>query len=128
MRLLEDFASYFATAGLTTDWAVFADGFLDTPDNAISINEYGNSLPNPLIQGSTRQIQIVVRSKLNRDAKQKAQQLFMALHTAEDKIMLTSERWAQLFVRNTPFKMKVDEHKRVYYVFNMACTTFIGGI
>lgn len=122
--LLDDFETYFTTQNLTNDFIVYKDTMEDKGDNAIGIYEYGGSGTLPQITGVSRSIQVVVRAKTVRDAKARIALLYKALQTQEGILHLTSGRWTTVYLRQTPFKFKVDEKGRTYYAFNLGCTTY----
>lgn len=123
--LLEDFQTYFIASGLVT----LENSFLDhLPDSklpvTIAIYEYQGSQGPAQIAGAHRSVQIVIRSANVKAARQKAQELYNSLLTEEQIIQLTSMRWGMLYLRQPPFRFKVDEQKRVLYAFNLGITTY----
>lgn len=124
MDLLDNFKEYFDTASLTDGFVVYTDTMDDRGDSAIGIYEYKGAGSLPQINTPTRSIQIVARAKTVKVARTKIQALYNALVTETGQINLTDERWAVLYLRQTPFKFKVDDEGRTYYAFNIGCTTY----
>lgn len=122
-HLLDDFEAYFTGAGLATG-VVYKDTIPDNPDTAIAIFEYAGSGGPAQVAGALRSIQIVSRALKVADARKKALELYASLVTEDGIINLTPERWGQINLRQTPFKMKVDEKGRNYYAFNLGITTY----
>jgi hypothetical protein len=123
--LLEDFQTYFIEAGLVTAENSFLD---QMPDNnlpvATAIYEYQGSQGSAHIAGAHRSVQIVVRSANVKAARAKIKELYNSLITEEHTINLTPMRWGMLYLRQPPFRFKIDEQKRVHYVFNLGITTY----
>lgn len=123
--LLEDFGSFFTTSGLTTGYGIYFDIMLDKSPQAIAIYEYqGHQVP-VQVDGAHRSIQIVVRASSAEVAKAKANELYKALAPDDGIVNLTAERWAVIDLKQTPFKLKVDEKNLVYYCFNAGVQTYI---
>jgi Bacteriophage minor capsid protein len=122
--LLADFETYFLAQGITSG-AYFKDTTLDTPSDCVSIFEYAGGGSYGQIAGTSRSIQIVARDEKATLAKAKASELYKALQTEDGILNLTAERWCTIFLRQTPFKMKVDSQGRTYYCFNVGVTTYI---
>lgn len=125
--LLEDFKSYFLNQGLVTDSQCTLD-YLPSTDKAkglaVAIYEYQGQNPMAQIDGSHRSIQIVTRAEKVRDARTKSVELYNSLVTEDHRINLTSKRWGMLYLRQPPFRFKVDESGRVLYAFNLGITTY----
>jgi hypothetical protein len=123
-NLLDDFSTYFITAGIATAGAIFQDTMLDGPDDAIAIYEYQGSSSFPQIASSERSIQIVSRSKSAPTAKSKADALHGSLIVEDGILNLTPARWGVFDLRQPPYRMKVDSQARVYYCFNVGVATY----
>lgn len=125
--LLEDFQSFFIAAGLVTVANCSLDQMPDTPTTpplCVAIYEYQGQQGAAQIAGAHRSIQIVVRSANVKDVRNKAKELYNSLVTDDHDINLTPERWGMLYLRQPPFRFKVDENKRIYYAFNIGITTY----
>ena len=120
--LLQDFESYFKSKNVNT--LIFRDTMPDKPDNAIALYEYQGSKDFPQIDGATRPVQIVVRDKSATAAKVLARQLYNLLQTDDSILYLTAERWAIVYLKEPPFKLKADDKDRIYYCFNVITTTY----
>lgn len=127
--LLLDLINYAQQNGLVEGDGVdsFRDFVPEDPDNVVVFNEYRGE---PLEVGETitnRSVQVLVRNKSADDARALAVALCKLFQPSSDDavIHLSSERWAQIYIRQTPFKLKQDESDRVYYCFNLGITTSI---
>lgn len=128
--LLLDIASFIITAGYaTTDGVdIFRDFTPEEPDSLVVLHEYAGapaSLYDPAVH---RSVQVSCRDKDADIARQTIVSIFKALTAAQNfdgKIVFTSDRWGQVYLRQPPFKLKIDENNRTYYVFNMGITTTI---
>lgn len=127
--LLLDIVTFLTSAGVIEGDGIdtFRDFIPETPDNLIAITEYAGSPPVPFDTAVHRSVQVSVRNKSADEARKKALELFKALcPTLEDKrVDFTSERWGQVTLRGTPYRMKTDSSDRVTYGFNMGITTTI---
>lgn len=101
----------------------FRDYMPNEPDNVVVINEYAGSPTMPFEPSVHRSLQIVVRDKRAGTAKKKCYEIFRLFDVPTRYLELNDTRWCQVYPRQTPFKMKVDENNRIYYVFNMGITT-----
>lgn len=121
--LLLDLKEFLIANGVT-DY-IFRDTMGDTPDTAIALYEYQGVSPGAQVSGAVRPIQIVTRSKSISEAKKIGIQIYKLLQTEDSIINLTTERWAVIHTHQTPWKLKVDDKKRTYYVFNNTLTTYV---
>jgi hypothetical protein len=122
--LITDFESYFISLGHVVIGGIHHDTILDIPDTIVAIYEYQGAPNTPQIASVDRSIQIVTRDKSATNAKLKARVLYDALKTDDGILNLTTERWCMIYLRCTPYKMKVDTKDRVYYCFNLGVTTY----
>lgn len=120
--LLEDFEHFFRSMELVEE--LYRDYMPDSPDNVVAAYEYQGPASPPKVAGFARQVQIVVRDIMATNAKVKARELHKALVTEDNIINLTDDRWGVIQLHGVPFKMKVDEGKRVYYCFNLSIITY----
>lgn len=126
--LLMDFRTYFVNASLTTEKDCSIDTMpssSNSPKTHIAIYEYMGMQGPAQIEGAHRSIQIVVRDKNSNTARSKAKELHRSLMTEDHIIQLTDERWGMLYLRQPPFRFKVDENQQVYYAFNLGITTYL---
>jgi hypothetical protein len=136
MGLLQDMASFLISkncaSGLGTD--IFCDFTPDKPDNIVVLHEYQGSPDIPYEDWSNRSVQIAVRNIKAEEASNLAWQIYKELKTEnrvvwftedteDDEGTVTKGRFAQVYLRQTPFKIRTDENKRVYYGFNVGVTT-----
>jgi hypothetical protein len=121
--LLFDIEAFFVSKGVAS--IVYKDMAPDTPDNLIALYEYEGSTYIPQITGATRSVQFVVRDISATVAKTKARELYQSLVTEDGILNLTTERWCVIQLKQPPFRLKVDESGRVYYVFNASIKTYI---
>lgn len=120
--LLFDFETYFKTHNALNE--LYKDYMPDKPDEVTVVQEYQGSSPIAQIASVDRSLQFVVRSKSAATAKTKAKELYKLLQTDDGILNLTPERWCMIFLRQTPFKIKVDDSNRVVYGFNVGVTTY----
>lgn len=123
--LLKDFESYFTSLDVIESGKFFRDTMPDMPDSLVCVFEYSGQGSIPQIQTANRSIQIAVRDKNATVAMQKAKQLYGTLITEDGILSLTEVRWCMVHLRQTPFKIRVDEKGRSYYGFNVGVTTYI---
>jgi len=124
-ELLLDVKNYLvAQIGSLTSAMVFrdyspADGIL-----VVVLQEYQGA---PATLGETvahRSVQVTARSKDLVIAKNMAWAMYRALQEPETlKVQFTVGRWGLVYLRQTPYKMRIDEFGRVVYGFNMGVTT-----
>ena len=92
-------------------------------DPVIILQEYIGS---PAVLGDTyahRSVQILVRSTNATTAKGHAWSIYKWLQTANLRVDFTASRFGLVYLRQPPFKIKVDEAGRIFYGFNMGVTT-----
>lgn len=129
MSLLKDIVTYFTTNGAVTGEGVdaFMDFIPEMPDSIVSVTEYKGSPPVPYEELVHRSVQVLVRNKNADAARLKAWELYKLLKTEDEDgvVTFTSERWGQVSLRQTPFRVDTDSSERVSYAFNMGVTTTI---
>jgi hypothetical protein len=127
--LLLDIIEYFVTNGLAIGDGedCFRDFSPEDPDDVIVLYEYAGAPPVEYDSIVHRSIQVTVRSKNPDTARNKALELYNVLHVEDvaKRVDFTDTRWGQVSLRQTPFKIKIDENDRVIYGFNMGVTTSI---
>lgn len=124
--LLLDLTEYLTTEGLAQGDGidVWRDHRPEQPDFVIVLHEYSGGTV-PLFEDmSQRSVQVSVRDKSAAVAKAKAWEIFKALLGSNlDESLLVNGRSCMLHFRQTPFKMFVDESKRVVWSFNLGVST-----
>lgn len=103
---------------VAVDKDVFRDYKPDSPDACIVITEYQGSGYNIFAQCNVRSIQILVRDKAPAKARGKIYEIFDLLCTQSSVVTLPVGP-AVIELRDTPFKLQVDQKARHEYVFNM---------
>ena len=127
MWLHEDIAIYLATKGLVAGYGIdcFGDTLPTEPDNVVSLQEYAGEPFTPYVDVVHRSLQVLVRNTSPEEAKGLANNIHKALQSPNLCIHFTTERFGQVYLRQTPFKLKEDENDRVIYCFNIGITTTI---
>lgn len=128
--LLLDIVTYFTRKQLIAGDGIdaFRDFKPETPDNIISVHEYKGDPVSPFIDEVHRSVQVLVRDKNANTARERSLALCKAIiaDMKEDgRVDFTAERWGQVYVRQSPFKISQDESDRVLYGFNLGITTNI---
>ena len=129
--LLLDIIEYFVTKGLAQGDGIdcFRDFSPEEPDSIIVLYEYRGSPPVPYDDAGVvhRSVQVTVRDFDADTARQKALDLFNSLDIKDvaKRVDFTPERFAQVSLRQPPFKIKLDDNHRAIYGFNMGVTTTI---
>lgn len=122
--IMLDFEEYLMSQFPNTLKEVFKDALpSNAPEDAVVLYEYAGTGSLPQIASYTRSMQLVVRSRSAKIAKQRAWELHQALQTESGILYLTLARWCTIYLRQTPFKIKVDEDSLIYYGFNLAITS-----
>lgn len=129
MGLLLTIVNYLVASGVCTGDGddCFRDFTPESPDNVVVLHEYSGD---PLIPFTThvhRSVQVTVRNKDAEAARSKAVQVCNAFRTTKEdqRIDFSDTSWGQVYIRQTPFKLKQDESDRVTYCFNLGITTNI---
>lgn len=127
-QLLIDFATFFEETGITEGYGVdtFCDFIPEEPDNIVIISEYAGQAYMAVDNAVNRSVQISVRSTEAESGYTKINELFTILQANREddcKVQLTDTRWCQLYLRQTPFKYKIDGNNRILYGFNVGVTT-----
>ncbi|MNB69316.1 hypothetical protein D3C75_158440 [compost metagenome] len=122
--LLEDLQTYFSAKGIMPVQSIFRDASPDKPASAVILYEYIGAGSLPQIAGATRNVQIVARDQSATTAKLKARELYHALETEDGILFLTDSRWSLIYIKQPPFKLKV-ENDLTYYCFNVSITTYV---
>lgn len=128
--LLYDIGIFLITNGIAEGDGVdiFRDFMPEQPDNIICLTEYqGDAAVYYEKDVVHRSVQILVRNKSADAAREKALAICNALRKdrGNSVVDFTPNRWGQVFIRQTPFKMGQDESDRIMYGFNIGVTTKI---
>lgn len=127
--LLLDIVIFLTSRGVIEGDGIdtFRDFVPETPDNLVAITEYSGSPSSKIDPIVHRSIQISVRDLRADAARAKALEIYKALlpETEDARVDFTPERWGQVHLRQTPFRMKTDSSDRVTYGFNIGVTTTI---
>lgn len=127
--LLLDIVTYLVSKRIIEGDGIdtFRDFIPETPDNLVAITEYPGSPAALFDPAAHRSIQVSVRNLDADSARSKALEIYKVLQpTSEDgRLDLTKDRWGQVHLRQTPFRMKTDTSDRVTYGFNIGITTNI---
>jgi len=127
--LLLDIVEYLADNNVAIGDGIdcFRDYSPEDPDNVIVLYEYRGSASVSFDDTTQRAVQVTVRSSDPDYARDKAIEIFNLFKVKEcaKRVDFTADRWGQVTLRNTPFKIKVDENDRFIYGFNMGILTTI---
>lgn len=125
MQLMLDIIEYLHTQGLVTGDGIdsFRDFTPDSPDNIVVIYEYQGDPPSDDMHYTNRSFQISVRNSSADEAKELARQICDSLRKETKLVKLTDTVWSMVYIRNTPIKIKVDDHNRSVYAFNIGVTS-----
>lgn len=128
--LLLDIARFFAANSVVQGSGI--DTFLDfappEPDNLVYLMEYEGDPAIPWDKHVHRSVQITTRAKSAEYARLWSRDLFKTLQNAMDedrRVQFTSTRFGQVYLRQPPFRMQMDENTRTYFTFNVGITTTI---
>jgi hypothetical protein len=105
----------------------FRDFMPEEPASVVTFAEYVGNPVSVHIDCVHRSVQVKVRDKDAEAARSKAVQL-MSIFKADNeslRIDFSDTLWGQVYIRQTPFKIKQDESNRVTYCFNLGITTNI---
>lgn len=122
--LLVDIQSYLISKSLVTVDDCWLDTMPSQPDSCVGVYEYTGVGGPPQADVYLRSIQIVTRDRGAQAAKTKAQALHKALQSSSGIVNITPTRPCTVILRQTPFKVKVDDVGRTYYGFNIGITTY----
>ena len=125
-----DIVTFLTSARVITGDGIdtFRDFFPESPDHVIVVSEYKGSPVVPYEEVAHRSIQVAVRDRRADTAREKSLELFKAFRNAmgeDGRIDFTSNRWGQVSLRQTPYRISTDSSDRVTYGFNIGITTTI---
>lgn len=127
MTLLQDINTFLTKKDIVQGDGIdaFRDFSPESPDDIVALYEYKGDPSSPFDSIVHRSIQVTVRSKNPEKAKERAVAIYKALYSETNFVQITDARWAQVYLRQVPFKMGTDENNRAIYGFNMGVTTDI---
>lgn len=125
--LLLDIVLYLKSCGIVQDDGIdaFRDFSPEEPDNVVVLYEYKGDEVLPYEEKVHRSVQVTVRDVDADNARNKALLIFKSLQSDTHIINFTNDRWGQVYLRQTPFKIKTDNNARTIYGFNIGITTDI---
>lgn len=122
-ELIKDIKNYFIAQSIDSIGNIFLDTIPDAPDSCIAISEYGGE-PGPGFDIDARRIQVLIRNTNYSTGKTKINAIRNLLDsTSPEQIVSLAGREAVFFAIQTPFKLKEDERKRIYFVCNFRVIT-----
>lgn len=127
MTLLQDICTFLTKQNIVQGDGidVFRDFSPEEPDSAVVLYEYKGDPSSPFDPIVHRSVQITARSKNPDSAKEKAIAIYKALYSDTNFVQFTNNRWAQVYLRQIPYKIRTDENSRAIYGFNIGVTTEI---
>lgn len=125
--LLLDIVAFLADNGIVQGDGVdaFRDFTPEAPDSLVALHEYKGDPAVFYDPNVNRSVQITVRDKNADVARQKALDIYKLLTSDNLIVQFTPDRWGQVHLRQTPFKIGQDNNDRVIYGFNIGITTTI---
>lgn len=123
--LLLEVVSYLIKEGFAEEDGVdiFRDFEPEQPADILIIHEYAGDAQ--ALQGDLihRSLQVSVRSASPVTAKEKVYNIYHKLSPKDRFLKLTEDTWCQIYPRETPFRIKIDDSGRHYFGFNLGITT-----
>ncbi len=128
--LLLDIATFLTDKGLAVGDGIdiFRDFIPEEPDSLVALMEYNGGPTHTIDPTVHRSVQVSVRDADPDVARQLAVDIFNSFVSTRDetcKMHFTSNRWGQVYLRQPPFKYRMDKNNRTYYGFNVGITTTI---
>lgn len=125
--LLLDIVTFLADNGVVQGDGVdaFRDFTPEAPDSLVVLHEYKGDPAVAYDPNVHRSVQITARDKDADVARQKALKIYKLLTSDNLIVQFTPDRWGQVYLRQTPFKISQDDNDRVTYGFNIGITTTI---
>lgn len=127
--LLLDIVLYLTSNSLVVGDSIdtFRDFIPDKPDNLVALVEYKGSPAVAFDPAVHRSVQVSVRDKDADIARSKALAIYKALQSDKENLRVdfTEDRWGQVYLRQSPFRLDTDVSERVTYAFNIGITTTI---
>lgn len=125
--LLLDIVTYLTAHAVVDGDGIdaFRDFTPEEPDSVVVLTEYPGSPSVPYETAVHRSVQVSVRDKSADRARSKALEIHKLLQSENSIVVFTPERWGQVTLRQTPFRLSTDTLDRVTYAFNFGITTTI---
>lgn len=125
--LLLDIALYLKAMGHVTGDGVdlFRDYIPDKPENIVVLYEYKGDPAVQFVELVNRSVQVIVRDKSADKARIRALAIYRALQSDTQVVNFTDTRWAQVYLRQPPFRLGQDDKGIVSYCFNTGITATI---
>lgn len=129
MTLQEHLIEYIVSKGLAVGYGddCFSDIVPSEPDNLISFYEYEGDPLNPFAGFVNRSMQVIVRNVSPDVSRQVSWSIYKSFIADTENLLVkfTGSKEGQVYLRQTPFKLKEDENGRIYYCFNMGISTSV---
>lgn len=127
MTLLQDICTFLSSKDIVQGDGidVFRDFSPEKPDDVVVLYEYKGDPSSPFDTIVHRSVQVTARSNNPERAREKATAIYKALYSDTNFVQFTAKRWAQVYLRQTPYKLYTDENGRAVYGFNIGVTTEI---
>lgn len=106
----------------------FRDFMPESPDNVVVFMEYTGMPQVSYDTAVNRSVQVSVRNTSADEARKLALRIYKLIvdkKEEDNKIILSDNRWGQIYLRNPPCKIDTDNQDRVTYGFNIGITTTI---
>lgn len=128
--LLLDIVTFLTNLGVVKGDGIdtFRDFTPEEPDNLVALIEYTGNPVVPYETATHRSVQVSCRDKSADAARRKALEVFKTFQNGMDessRVDFTAERWGQMYLRQTPYRLSTDASDRVTYAFNIGITTTI---
>lgn len=127
MTLQESMFEYLVGKKVVHGYGIdcFADIVPDKPDSLVVLYEYEGDPLNPFAGFVNRSLQVIVRCKSPDESRQKSWDIYKALQAPTENLLIkfTADKEGQVYLRQSPFRLKDDENSRIYYCFNIGVTT-----
>lgn len=103
----------------------FRDFTPEAPDSLVALHEYKGDPAVSYDPNVNRSVQVTVRDKDADVARQRALDIYKLFMSDNLIVNFTPDRWGQVHLRQSPFKIGQDNNDRVTYGFNIGITTTI---
>lgn len=123
MDLMEDILRFIIASGL--NYTIGVDAFVcrdSGKGRTLVVNEYAGIPLGDETTTSFRNVQIMVRNKDTVKCWKDIMEIYQLFN--RDRFMTIGDRWMQVEIRQTPFKIGYDDARRISFAFNMQITTF----
>lgn len=125
--LLLDMVLYLQSNGLVEGDGIdaFRDFLPEAPDNVVTLYEYAGDPVVNYERAVNRSVQVLVRNINANNARSAALEIYKVLYSTTTRVDFTPSRFAAVYIRQPPFKLRIDESNRTIYCFNLGVTTSI---